>query len=456
MLGMFVPGGSLALPGTAAADHGGAVASEAAPAIADSGTTILRHADPRSEFAGGGASPAESGPVFESAVPGTCPVVDRNTDDIRNSVFPASAPTFKVIYAYPNDTGNRIATFGPIIQAGVKAMSDFTESESGGVLSLRFDLGNFEGPGCVDIQRVALPRPTSDYLGSASTSFNRIANDVFAKLGAQPPVRNYLVYADSVPLAGIAGIAERYGSDAFDGSATHNLGGLFAVLYGRGGTDFFDSSAAFAPGTTSRKHLEVALHELTHNLGAVQNTAPHSSGKIGALDAGHCYDEYDLECYDDGGDGFVMQPPDANCDGPSAPIDPYALTSQAWDCNKDDYFSVAPAPSSYLDTHWNAARSVFLCPIATCAPPDTTPPETFIDRAPPGKTRARRVKVSFSATERASFTCRVDGRAARPCASPFKLKAKNGRHRVRIVAMDQAGNSDPSAAGAKFRRIKRI
>ena len=383
--------------------------------------------------------------------------MDRTTDDVMNAVFGTGVPTFKLVYAYPNDLPNRIATVGPQIQAGVKAMSDLTESESGGALSLRFDLGNFEGPGCVDIQRVALPRPTAAYLNSA-TSFDRIVNDVFAKLGAQPAIRNYVIYADTVPLSGIAGTAERYTSDAVDGSASHNLGNLFAVLYGRGGTDFFDSAAPFAPGTTSRRHLEIAMHEVTHNLGAVQNSAPHSSGKIGGPmgpDAGHCYDEFDLECYDD--DGHLwLNFTDPNCDGAiTAPPDIYSDAEEAWDCNKDDYFSIAPLPASYLDTHWNTADSVFLCAILTCTPPDTRPPEVFIDSAPPGRTRARRVKVSFSATERANFACRLDGRAPIPCVSPFKIKVKNGRHRVRVFATDQAGIADPSPAVAKFRKIKR-
>jgi hypothetical protein len=116
---------------------------------------------------------------------------------------------------------------------------------------------------------------------------------------------------------------------------------------------------------------------------------------------------------------------------------------------------MAPAPGSYLDTHWNARNSVFLCAILTCTPPDTTPPETSIDRAPKGKVKAKKVKVLFSATERATFTCRLDRRKPKPCSPPFRVKAKRGAHRVRVFATDQAGLSDPTPAVAKFRKVKR-
>jgi hypothetical protein len=84
-----------------------------------------------------------------------------------------------------------------------------------------------------------------------------------------------------------------------------------------------------------------AAHELMHNLGAVQNSAPHSSGH------GHCIDEWDVMCYSDA-PGVQMQ---FICDE--------ALRSQ-YDCNNDDYFDPLPDPGSYLDKHWNTADNWFL------------------------------------------------------------------------------------------------
>ena len=78
-----------------------------------------------------------------------------------------------------------------------------------------------------------------------------------------------------------------------------------------------------------------------HNLGGVQNSAPHST------QAGHCWDEYDTMCYSDGGNHAMVQV----CPGSKE----YLL-----DCNTDDYFSTYPEPGSYLATHWNSADSRFL------------------------------------------------------------------------------------------------
>jgi PKD domain-containing protein len=105
---------------------------------------------------------------------------------------------------------------------------------------------------------------------------------------------------------------------------------------------------------------EVALHELTHNLGAVQLSAPNSSGGY------HCTDESDVMCYSDEPDYPAMQyvcPPSHE---------------RLLDCNHDDYFSTAPVTGSFLSDNpdFNVADSEFMAesdgapPVHLPAPPD--------------------------------------------------------------------------------------
>lgn len=86
----------------------------------------------------------------------------------------------------------------------------------------------------------------------------------------------------------------------------------------------------------------VAAHELTHMLGAVQFSAPHSTK------FGHCYDGYDLMCYQES-------------DAAPALLRICPTGFETLDCNNDDYFSVkAPEPNNYLFNHWNIADSLFV------------------------------------------------------------------------------------------------
>src|SRR5439155_15119837 len=98
----------------------------------------------------------------------------------------------------------------------------------------------------------------------------------------------------------------------------------------------------------------VEAHELLHTLGGVEPTAPH------ATQFGHCTDESDRMCYDDGSLGYVAS---ASC----APANEALL-----DCNHDDYFNPSPPASSYLATHWDTARSDFLAGAAPAPTSSTT------------------------------------------------------------------------------------
>ena len=132
--------------------------------------------------------------------------------------------------------------------------------------------------------------------------------------------------------------------------------------------------------------MPVIAHEIGHNLGAVQYSAPHSTR------AGHCYDEADLMCYDDGGPYF-----DAgatltfSCPG----------VDWAIDCHDEDYYYPGTPPASnYLATHWNTANSGFLGPIVAPAVPPTVTAKSPVSLA---------MRVAQSANATATFSEAVQG-----------------------------------------------
>jgi hypothetical protein len=101
----------------------------------------------------------------------------------------------------------------------------------------------------------------------------------------------------------------------------------------------------------------------------VQETSEH------ATLYGHCWDEADVMCYDDGS-SIAMQ---NYCPRGSDTID------ESYDCGKDDYYAPAPPAGSYLATHWNVYNSAFMASCASMAPacggaggPTPTPPVNSI------------------------------------------------------------------------------
>lgn len=87
--------------------------------------------------------------------------------------------------------------------------------------------------------------------------------------------------------------------------------------------------------------------------------------------------------------------------------------------------------------------------------PDTAAPETLIDKAPKRATSKRTARVRFSATEVGSrFECKLDKAQFAQCSSPLKLKRLDpGKHRLRVRAIDQTGNTDPTPAKVRWRVV---
>jgi hypothetical protein len=90
-----------------------------------------------------------------------------------------------------------------------------------------------------------------------------------------------------------------------------------------------------------------------------------------------------------------------------------------------------------------------------CADGDTKAPQTEITKAPKRKTEKTTVKVKFRSSEPDStFECKLDGKSFKPCTSPRKVKhLDDGKHKFRVRATDAAGNTDPTAAKAKFKVV---
>ncbi len=72
---------------------------------------------------------------------------------------------------------------------------------------------------------------------------------------------------------------------------------------------------------------------------------------------------------------------------------------------------------------------------------DRTAPSIELSKRPPKRTRKRRARFSFAASEQSSFSCALDKRAATPCTSPYSKRVGRGRHRLTLTATDAAGNA---------------
>lgn len=225
----------------------------------------------------------------------------------------------QAIYARASNVADRYDEVAGLL-AQYAADSDYqinvSAAASGGGRRIRFVTQNCQ----LDIDHVVLS-------SSGDNSFSATRNELRA-MGYNASNRKYLVWVDAA--VGICGIAELFGDDRATTSNWNNKGDMFARV----------DAPCWGYAET---------HELLHTLGAVQDSAPHSTG------AGHCVDESDTMCYSDTS-GLSMY---TKCPG---------MPSWNVDCNHDDYFNVSPAPNTYLATHWNTANSSFLATAESLPP----------------------------------------------------------------------------------------
>lgn len=160
--------------------------------------------------------------------------------------------------------------------------------------------------------------------------------DALYAAGYDDTDRKVLAFVDADELCGIA---QMYPDDR-PIAGNYNNGGVDAMV------------ARVDRGCWQVYNQSVAAHEVMHNLGAVNANAPN------ATEYGHCTDDADLMCYEDG-PGTVVD--EDVCE----PVE-----EELFDCNDDDYFHTGtPAVGSYLAGHWNTASSSWLDTAAAARPP---------------------------------------------------------------------------------------
>lgn len=223
-----------------------------------------------------------------------------------------SGKRFQVLYVHASDVPDQYATYLSSIQqwiAGADDILNASAAETGGTRHFRF----VHDAGCVPVvQDVTVSATGDDTFGNLITE---LQNQGFSN-----PDRNYAIFADSQVYCGIATIV----SDDTPWSVNaHNTGSYYARVDAR----------CWGPPTIA--------HEMMHNLGGVQLSAPHSSQNW------HCTDAYDEMCYQDTPTTVLQYP---------CPL----THSTLFDCNHDDYFNTNPTAGSYLGTHWDTAYNAFL------------------------------------------------------------------------------------------------
>jgi hypothetical protein len=237
-----------------------------------------------------------------------------------------SGKRVQALYVREASTASRYARYVESFRtmaAGVDVIYNESAKASGGLRHVRYVT---RADCTVDIPEVAVPAGTMKTFRSMIKALNG--------LGYDRTDRKYMIFADAKVYCGI-------GSYLVDDSPGLNNANNSGPSYGR------SDSGCWSAG--------VAAHELTHTMGAVADSAPNSSKE------GHCTDEYDLMCYEDGGLPMRMVCADKQFE-------------ERLDCNHNDYFNANPAPGSYLATHWNVASNQFLINAGTTTPPPSNPP----------------------------------------------------------------------------------
>ena len=245
--------------------------------------------------------------------------VPRGSDKTAVNCVPTSSSHFKGIYARAQDDVDRSALIVPLLRQAIYDASAFLDSEARSASAGARARLNVACDGSSDIQVAAEALPISAEDADATSII-----DALQAKGYSDPKAKYIVFWDEcVQLCAFGGQGTIRDDDRASADNANNSGISYAIDY----ADLLVDGPAWP----------TILHEVGHNMGAVQLSAPNTSGAF------HCNDGVDVMCYDD--------------NGPSSDHSETACPLMRFDCSGDDYFSPSPIAGSYLATHWNIAAA---------------------------------------------------------------------------------------------------
>jgi hypothetical protein len=227
----------------------------------------------------------------------------------------------EVLYGYPAYATDDVATHRASIQAAFRRMNAVLDEESLASGGPDADyIVRCESDESIRVSSFVVPIAGGDASFSQVRTAARVA-------GYTNPKADYTIFYDGTGPSGVCGTASFYSDDSPGAGNLNNNSG---------------ASAGYAVTYRSCWLGATPMHENGHNQGAVQYSAPYSTGS-----GAHCYDENDVMCYSpDGGD--------LNQSGTISRCADFLH----FDCGNDTYFDSAPEPGEWLASHWNIGSGV--------------------------------------------------------------------------------------------------
>ncbi|KAB8142250.1 isopeptide-forming domain-containing fimbrial protein [Chloroflexia bacterium SDU3-3] len=157
-------------------------------------------------------------------------------------------------------------------------------------------------------------------------------------------------------------------------------------------------------------------------------------------------------------DTTIVSGPPALASSASATFDFSATETATFQCRLDGGpYAACSDPVTFASLSDGAhTLSVFAVDAASNVDPtpatyawtvDTTAPDTTIDSQPANPSNSTSATFDFSASESATFECKLDGEAYAACTSPQSYTGlADGSHTFSVRATDAAGNLDPTPA----------